>query len=126
MTYSRDLTYSYEELQPFFINNAVGASIRRALGRRFDVLVSADRFEYVYEDLLIAAGRRRRSDCRRPATPGDHRVDTTWNYSRQRRLPRSARGASASASGTGTATRSRKTFRGFDNLRFGTTVTYGF
>ena len=32
VSFRRDLTYSYEELQPFFVDTSVGASIRRALG----------------------------------------------------------------------------------------------
>ena len=46
VSYSRDLTYSYEVEQPFFINNSVGVSVRRAIGRRFDVIVSTDRHQY--------------------------------------------------------------------------------
>jgi hypothetical protein len=42
-SYRRDLTYSYSELQPFFVDDAAGVSVRRALGRRFDVLLSGDR-----------------------------------------------------------------------------------
>src|SRR3954470_14099629 len=68
---SRDLTYSYEELQPFFIDNSVGASVRRALGRRFDVLASADRHLYEYQQLLT-------SDL--PLAERAPRTDLTWNY----------------------------------------------
>jgi hypothetical protein len=126
VTYSRDLTYSYELLQPFFINNAVGASIRRALGRRFDVLVSADRFEYAYENLQVQPDA-----TDEPLTvvsvslPLEQRVDTTWNYA----------GSVGYHIGTGrigfgvaywTRDSRQRAFRSFDNLRFGTTVTYGF
>jgi hypothetical protein len=40
VSYRRDLTYSYEEFQPFFINDSVGLSVRRAISRRVDVLFS--------------------------------------------------------------------------------------
>jgi hypothetical protein len=113
-------------LQPFFINNAVGASIRRALGRRFDVLVSADRFEYAYENLQVQPDA-----TDEPLTvvsvslPLEQRVDTTWNYA----------GSVGYHIGTGrigfgvaywTRDSRQRAFRSFDNLRFGTTVTYGF
>ena len=48
VTYRRDLTYSYSELQPFFIDNSLGASVRHALGSRFDVLVAGDLHRYHY------------------------------------------------------------------------------
>ena len=76
VAYRRDLTYSYEEFQPFFVDESVGASIRRALGTRFDVLVSADRHRYEYQNIVPLDG---------PALPD--RLDTTWRLRGQRRLP---------------------------------------
>jgi len=111
-TYRRDLTYSYLELQPFFVDTALGASIRHALGSRFDALVSADRHVYAYRNLLTAG-----FDAVR-------RVDTTWNYAASLgyRIGRDGRigfGASyiqrASTSGA----------RAYENLRFGSTFSYG-
>jgi len=122
VSYARDLTYSYEELQPFFINNSVGASIRRALGRRFDVLVSADRHRYVYEDLLTAPAE---GVAIAAVTPAARRIDTTWNYSGSvgYRIGRGRVGFGCSYWQRESPSRA---FRGYDNLRFGTTVTYGF
>lgn len=114
VSYHRDLTYSYEERQPFFVNNGVGASLRRALGRRFDVLVSADRYTYDYEDLIVAP----------PAA--DQRVDTTVNYAGSigyRLGPTGRIGFGASYWQRDSTT---KQFREYSNLRFGTNVTYGF
>jgi hypothetical protein len=115
VSYSRDLTYSYEELQPFFVNNSVGASVRRALGRRFDVLVSADRHQYVYEDLLTPLS----------SAPAAKRQDVTWNYTGSigYRIGQGRVGFGVSYWERSSAL---KTFRDYDNLRFGTTVTYGF
>jgi hypothetical protein len=113
---SRDLTYSYDELQPFFIDNSVGASVRRALGRRFDVLVSADRHAYEYEDLLTSA----------PPADGAPRRDVTWNYqgSFGYLLGHSGRaGIGASYWQRDSTTRA---FRDYNNLRFGGTVSVGF
>ena len=117
VAYRRDLTYSYEETQPFFVNNSVGVSVRRALGRRFDVLGSVDRHTYAYQDLLTLP------TVTSIATA--ERVDVTWNY-----------GASLGYRiGTGrigfgvsywTRDSSTRPLRGYDNLRFGTTATYGF
>jgi hypothetical protein len=117
VSFRRDLTYSYEELQPFFIDNSPGVSIRRALGGRFDVIVSADRHRYEYRDLLDAAV---------PATPRNARVDTTWTYAASfgYRLGETGRvgfGASYWQRESTTAQ-----FRNYDNLRIGATVNYGF
>src|SRR5207237_3925236 len=68
VSYHRDLTYSYETANPFFVDNSIGASIRRALGGRFDTIVSADRHTYDYARLLTL-----------PATLAE-RTDTTWVY----------------------------------------------
>ncbi|MGE5243073.1 MAG: outer membrane beta-barrel protein [Betaproteobacteria bacterium] len=121
---SRDLTYSYDELQPFFVDDSVGVSVRRALGRRFDALVSADRHAYAYRDLLepdpaLAAGD--------PAIPGGRqRIDVTWNYTasvgyRVGREGRVAFGASYWNRESTTVL-----FRNYNNLRFGSTMTLGF
>ena len=122
VSYNRDLTYSYDELQPFFIDNSVGASVRRALGRKFDALFSADRHAYEYQDLLnpIAPASSGRLQV---ATP---RIDTTWNYAASLgyRVGRDGRiGAGVSYWNRDSTTR---TFRAYDNLRIGTTMTLGF
>ena len=116
VSYARDLTYSYEELQPFFVNDSVGASVRRALGRRFDVLVSADRHHYAYKDLKV------QPEAGVFVAP---RNDTTWNYSGSigYRVGQGRVGFGVSYSERNSTT---KHFRDYDNLRFGTTVTYGF
>ena len=67
-SYRRDLTYWSSEFQPFFVDTGVGASIRHALGRRFDILGSADRHVYNYRNFLNVEIASRA------------RVDTTWNY----------------------------------------------
>jgi hypothetical protein len=116
VSYRRDLTYSYEELQPFFVDASVGASIRQALGRRFDVIVSADRHRYEYQDLLTAP----------PSPNGLPRIDTTWNYAASfgYRLGREGRiGFGVSYWQRESTTRR---FRDFDNLRIGTSISHGF
>jgi len=118
VSFRRDLTYSYEERQPFFIDNSPGVSIRRALGGRFDVIVSADRHTYEYRDLLDTALPEE--------IPTAPRVDTTWNYA----ASLGYRLGDAGRVGVGASYWQRESttirLRNYDNLRMGATVTYGF
>lgn len=73
VSYVRDVNYSYETLQPYYVSDAAGVSVREALGPKFDVLVSADRAVYAYRNLQVGvplAGQ----------APLDVREDTTWIY----------------------------------------------
>jgi len=122
VSYNRDLTYSYDELQPFFIDNSVGASVRRALGRKFDALVSADRHAYEYQNLK----RPESPAATVPPIAAPLRIDTTWNYAASLgyRVGRDGRiGAGVSYWRRDSTTR---VFRAYDNLRIGTTMTFGF
>jgi hypothetical protein len=117
VSYRRDLTYSYEETQPFFVNDNVGVSIRRALGSRFDLLLSTDRAKYSYEELLV------------PAAAGalvPQRVDTIWSYagSLGYRVGRDARIGAGLSYVDRTSTDRRVT--DYNGLRVGTVVSYGF
>jgi putative beta-barrel porin BBP2 len=121
VSYVRDVNYSFEPLQPYFVSNSAGASVRQALGRKFDVLVSADRADYSYRDLRVGPPL---GGTQQP--PLDAREDTTWIYAgslgfrpgRQTRI-----GVGGSYYKRESTTRS---LRDYDGLRFGTTVTYGF
>jgi hypothetical protein len=112
LTFQRDLTYSYSEVQPFFIDTSLGASIRRALGSRFDVVGSADRHFYDYRSFLTAG------------LVDLQRVDTTWYYAASvgYRVGRNGR------VGVGASYVQRDStipWRAYDNLRFGSTFSYG-
>ena len=122
VSYNRDLTYSYDELQPFFIDDSVGASVRRALGRRFDALVSADRHAYEYKDLLTSRTTTVAGGPQFDPT----RIDTTWNYAASigYRVGREGRVAAGVSYWQRNST--TRVFRGYDNLRVGTTMTFGF
>ena len=114
VSYHRDLTYSYDVNNPFFVDNSVGLSIRRALGGRLDTIVSADRHVYEYEQLLTL-----------PAVPFD-RADTTWVYGanvgyRVRRDMRIGFGGKYYQRDSNAVR-----FVEYDGLRFGATVNYGF
>jgi hypothetical protein len=115
VSYHRDLTYSYELLNPFFVDNSIGGSIRRALGGRFDTIVSVDRHTYQYEQVLTL-----------PASPSLARIDTTWVYGanvgyRIRRHARLGFGATYYRRDSTTVQ-----FVQYDGLRYGATVNYGF
>jgi len=111
----RDIAYSFEPLQPYYVDTGFGVRVRRALGSRFDVVLSTDRHAYSYRDLIVQNVR-----------PEPQRVDTTWKYdgSVGYRLGREGR------LGFGIAYWKRdsttRVSRDFDGLRIGTTVTYGF
>jgi hypothetical protein len=122
VSYNRDLTYSYDELQPFFIDDSMGVSVRRAFGRRFDALVSADRHAYEYKDLL----NNRTTTVADVPRLDPTRIDTTWNYASSigYRVGREGRVAVAASYWQRDST--TRVFRGYDNLRVGTTMTFGF
>jgi hypothetical protein len=114
VSYHRDLAYSYEVDNPFYIDNSIGASIRRALGGKFDTIVSADRHTYDYEQLLTL-----------PASLLP-RSDTTWVYGanigyRVRRLARIGFGVNYYKRDSTTVRLVQ-----YDGLRFGATMNYGF
>ena len=120
VSYARDVNYSFEPLQPYFLSDSVGASVRHALGRRFDVQVSTGRAVYAYRDLRAGA------PVAGAPPPLDDREDTTWNYAaslgyRPDRQTRVGFGASYWVRESTTVSS-----RDYDGLRIGTSVTYGF
>jgi hypothetical protein len=115
VAYRRDLTYSYEELQPFFIDQSVGTSIRRALGTRFDALVSVDRHRYEYQNLVPLDG---------PALPV--RLDTTWRYAASIGYRLGTDGRIGFGASYLERISNTQVFRDYDKLHIGCSVTYGF
>ena len=112
LTFRRDLSYSYSELQPFFVDTGLGVSIRRALGRRFDFLGSADRHLYDYRSFLTVG------------LDDAPRADIMWNYAASVGYhlgPNGRIGFGASYMQRDSTIR----WRAYDNLRFGTTFSYG-
>ncbi|HSC28238.1 MAG TPA: hypothetical protein VLD67_13250, partial [Vicinamibacterales bacterium] len=101
---------------PFFVDNSVGASIRRALGARFDVMVSADRHRYEYYEALTSP----------TVASGLAPLDITWNYAGSigYRLGREGRIGVGASYWTRDSTRSDE--RDYDNLRVGASLSYGF
>jgi hypothetical protein len=115
VTHTRDVRYSFELTQPYYVDTGIGARIRRALGPRFDVIVSADRHRLAYEELIVEGG---------PQTP--ERIDAIWNYggSLGYRFGRDGRLGFGVTYWTREST--TRPGREYDGLRIGTTATYGF
>jgi hypothetical protein len=59
VTASRDVDYSFEADQPYFVTVAWGGSVTQALGRRWDAVVHADRAFLNYQAAGGAASARR-------------------------------------------------------------------
>jgi hypothetical protein len=113
---SRDLTYSYERVQPYFVVSRYGLAVRRQIVGAFDGTATVQRERYRYRDLLLPGSR-----------PSDiDRVDTTsaWGGSLGYRLGRTMR------AGIGVTYRERASnsnrFRDYRGLRFITTLDYDF
>jgi hypothetical protein len=114
VTYDRDITYSYEQATPYYLDNSVGVFVRRAVGGKWDVMATAARHHSDYSALTL------------PGTqPLGQRVDTTDSYgaSLGYRLKRDTRVGFGAAYYTRTSVATLKNYNG---LRVGTTVTYGF
>src|SRR5438045_7647989 len=68
VTFSRDLQYSYEVLQPYFLDNSLAVSVRRALGQDFDVIVDGQRHLYRYTNFSAAVPGAELLDARSDRT----------------------------------------------------------
>lgn len=115
MSLTRDIRYSFEVTQPYYVDTGMGVRVRRALGQRFDVIASTDRHAYAYRDLLAD---------QLPAVP--ERIDTIWNYAASvgYRLGRAGRiGFGLSYWRRDSTTRAS---REYDGLHIGTSASYGF
>lgn len=110
----RDLTYSYERLQPYYVLNGIGVSIRRQVIGPFDVTVGAQRQRHNYRDLMLPG-----------ATVDDlNRVDTIRGVSGSLGY----RIGNAMRAGFGLTYRERESnssrFRDYRGFRFITTLDY--
>jgi hypothetical protein len=109
----RDVNYSYEPLQPYFVIQGFNLSAERRLFGRVDLAVGALRHEHLYRDLATTAAAVGRVD-----------VVRTWSGSIGYRFARTAR------LGVGAALRSRESnsalHRNYQGIRFSATTAYGF
>src|SRR3954469_11757443 len=115
VTADRDITFSFEQLTPYFVDNSVGVFIRRSVGGKWDVLANAARHRYSYRSLATET-----------LVFVPQRIDLTDNFGanlgyRLKRETRIGFGASYYTRSSNVAA-----CRDYDGLRIGTTVTYGF
>jgi hypothetical protein len=110
----RDLTYSYERLQPYYVLNGIGVSIRRQVVGAFDITLGAQHQRHNYRNLILPG-----------ATVDDlNRVDTVRGVtgSLGYRIGNSIR------AGFGLTYRERESnstrFRDYRGFRFITTLDY--
>ena len=111
----RDVRYSYQPLEPYYVINSVGGSATQQISRRFDFSVGASRLTYRYRAFagLGAVDSR-------PA-----RLDLIHTYSASLGY-RLGRGTRIGFGGAMYVRDSNRPDRSYAGLRFGTDVTYGF
>lgn len=116
ITFDRDIRYSLEPYQPYFLDTTVGGSARRALGRRFDLTGTVQRHTYEYENVLIVPVGE---------TLPAARVDRTMSYS----ASVGYRFGSDGRIGFGATWYDRESSRqahSYESVRLGADLTYGF
>jgi hypothetical protein len=115
VTVDRDLTFSFEVLTPYFVDNSVGVFVRRAVGGHWDLIATAARHRYAYRNLEVQT-----------LVFVPERIDVTDNYGLNLgyRLKKQTRVGFGATYYTRTSTVAGS--RDYDGLRAGTTVTYGF
>jgi hypothetical protein len=114
VTADRDLTYSYERLQPYYVVDGIGLAVRRQVVGAIDISASIQRQQYSYRDLLLPG-----------ASATDlNRIDTVhgWSAGVGYRLGNSMR------AGIGLTFRERASssarLRDYQGTRFITTLDY--
>lgn len=117
VTYDRDYQFAFNASTPYFVDSSAGVFVRRAVGGKFDVLGNVARHRYDYQPLAVQTTE---------IAPAPLQVETTYNYGvnlgyRLKRETRIGFGASYWRRDSSAATD-----RGYDGLRLGTTVSYGF
>lgn len=118
-TADRDVTYSYEVLQPYYLVNSYGLRVRHRLAGKFDVTAAAARYGYTYRDFVETATGT--------PSPLPARVETTNNYS-------ASLGYTLGPDmriGFGLSYWERDSnyvaaYRNYDALRIGVSLSYGF
>lgn len=116
----RDVTYSFERYQPYFVVNNYGLTVRHRVAGRFDVTGGVARYRYSYRDLALP-------NVGAPATlPAGERVDTTRSYT----ISLGYYLGPDLRLGFGTTYWQRESnslrYRDYDALRTGLSLNYGF
>ena len=114
VTYDRDYQWSWETAFPYFVDNGITASVRRAIGSRYDVIVRAARHQYDYQ--AIAAESPDAEALARIDRIRNYGVDFGYRLKRETRI------------GFGVSWWDRESsyypFRAYDDLRMGLTMAY--
>jgi hypothetical protein len=115
--FERDVAFSFEPLEPYFVVHSVGGTVRRQLAGPFEVIVRADRHVYAYRMIGSDPSRVRASADRSDVTRV-YSVDVGYRLA----------GTSRLVVGVSHWERlsDRRSSRNYNGIRFGTTVTHGF
>lgn len=119
---NRDINYSIDLFQPYYVATGYGVSVTRHLGGRFDVTVGTEQYRHRYRQLAVAGA----PGVDVPAPQGPERADAIHNYSGSigYRLGRAGR---VGFGGTYWARDSNaRDLHSYNGLRLGTSITYGF
>ena len=114
----RDLGFSYEDLQPYFVADGFGFTVRRQIVGRFDAAGSAQRQRYSYRNLLIPGDPRAQFRPERQDVTVIYTVSGGYTPKRDMRV-----GIGVSKMSRDSNTNATAIYEGF---RIGSSVTYGF
>ncbi len=114
----RDVQYSFEPTQPYYVRTGLNLSVRRHLVSRYDVMAGAGRHRSDYRELLPAGTATGSSDTPRTDITRTYALSLGYRVGRDGRL----------ALGATYWRRESSTHRlpDYDGLRIGTSLTYGF
>jgi hypothetical protein len=117
----RDINYSIDLLQPYYVATGYGVSVSRHLGGRFDVTAGTEQYRHRYRQLGAVS-----PPMLEPSPRAPQRADTIHSYS----ASLGYRLGTAGRIGFGGTYWSRDSnaqdLYTYNGLRLGTTITYGF
>jgi len=113
----RDLSYSYERLQPYYIVNGYGVSVRRQIAGRFDASVAAQRQRYDYRDLMTPGLGLGPARVAREDTTNIYSLSAGYTLNRDMRVGLSISRIDRNSNAN--------TYAVYEGFRVGTSVTYG-
>jgi putative beta-barrel porin BBP2 len=112
---ARDVEYSYQEIEPYYISTSFSLSVRRQLIGPFDTIVGFQRYHNDYQDLVTS-----------PQHTEPPRIDETRNYTADvgYRIGRKGRLGVGASYWTRDSNRVQEV--AYEGFRFGSTLSYGF
>jgi hypothetical protein len=113
-SFSRNLSHSYFELEPYYVREGFGLSVRRQLVERWDVRMSGGQFWHRYRRTTSAAAATATSRS-------DALLDAAVELGYQKRP-----GTRLSVGLSYHDRRSEYEYRSYDGFRLGSSVVYGF